>query len=98
MTSNNFAISDDHEALRDVVKRFVDRNVLPTVAEREHNDEYPADLLPGLADLGVMGMSIPEEYGAPTSIWSVTPWSSRNSPAGGWGWRASWAAPPAEPG
>lgn len=63
MTSNNFAISDDHEALRDVVKQFVDRNVLPTVAEREHNDEYPADLLPGLADLGVMGMSIPEGYG-----------------------------------
>ena len=50
-------------ALRDVVRRFVDRDVIPTVAERERADAYPADLLPALADLGVLGMSIPEEHG-----------------------------------
>ena len=56
-------ITDDHEALREVVRDFVDKHVMPTVMEREANDEYPDDLLPVLADMGVMGMSIPEEYG-----------------------------------
>jgi len=56
-------LSADHRALRDVVSRFVDRDVTPTVAERERADAYPADLLPTLADLGVLGMSIPETYG-----------------------------------
>jgi alkylation response protein AidB-like acyl-CoA dehydrogenase len=46
-----------------VVRQFVERDVLPTVAERERGDSYPSDLLPTLADLGVLGMSIPEEFG-----------------------------------
>jgi alkylation response protein AidB-like acyl-CoA dehydrogenase len=53
----------DHLALQEVVRRFVEREVLPTVAERERADSYPADLLPGLAELGVLGMSIPAEHG-----------------------------------
>ena len=53
----------DHRTLRDVVRRFVERDVLPDVAERERTDSYPADLLPALAELGALGMSIPEEYG-----------------------------------
>jgi alkylation response protein AidB-like acyl-CoA dehydrogenase len=56
-------ITEDHQALREVVRDFVDKHVMPTVMEREANDEYPADLLPVLAEMGVMGMSIPEEYG-----------------------------------
>jgi alkylation response protein AidB-like acyl-CoA dehydrogenase len=56
-------LTADHCALRDVVRQFVDRDVLPTVAERERADAYPSDLLPTLADLGVLGMSIPEEHG-----------------------------------
>jgi alkylation response protein AidB-like acyl-CoA dehydrogenase len=56
-------LTADHGALREVVRRFVERDVLPTVAERERADAYPSDLLPALAELGVLGMSIPEEYG-----------------------------------
>jgi len=56
-------LSPDHLALRDVVRRFVERDVLPNVGERERTDTYPSDLLPTLADLGVLGMSIPTEYG-----------------------------------
>ena len=56
-------LTADHCALRDVVRQFVDRDVVPTVAERERADAYPSDLLPILADLGVLGMSIPEEHG-----------------------------------
>jgi alkylation response protein AidB-like acyl-CoA dehydrogenase len=56
-------LTADHCALRDVVRQFVDRDVAPTVAERERADAYPSDLLPTLADLGVLGMSIPDEHG-----------------------------------
>ena len=56
-------LGEEHRALRDAVRRFVDRDVSPHVAERERADDYPADLLPILADLGVLGMSIPEEFG-----------------------------------
>jgi alkylation response protein AidB-like acyl-CoA dehydrogenase len=56
-------LSKEHEALREVVRQFVDDRVIPTAMEREAKDEYPADLLPELADLGVLGMSIPEEFG-----------------------------------
>jgi alkylation response protein AidB-like acyl-CoA dehydrogenase len=56
-------INDDHQALQEVVAKFVDERVIPTAVEREARSEYPADLLPELAALGVMGMAIPEEYG-----------------------------------
>lgn len=61
--SEDTALSADRTALRDVVRRFVERDVLPTVAERERNAAYPTDLLPALADMGVLGMSIPAEHG-----------------------------------
>ena len=63
MSRSNFAITEEHEALRDVVRQFVNTHVIPTASERDTRDEYPEDLLPGLAGLGVMGMSIPEEFG-----------------------------------
>jgi alkylation response protein AidB-like acyl-CoA dehydrogenase len=56
-------LTADHCALRDVVRQFVESDVLPTVSERERADAYPSDLLPTLADLGVLGMSIPEDFG-----------------------------------
>lgn len=63
MSRSNFAITEEHEALRDVVRQFVNKHVVPTASERDAKDEYPDDLLPGLAGLGVLGMSIPEEFG-----------------------------------
>ena len=56
-------LDDEHVALRDTVRRFVEREVLPVVSERERGDDYPGDLLAPLAALGVLGMSIPEEHG-----------------------------------
>lgn len=61
--SDQTELSADRLALRAVVRRFVEREVLPTVAERERNATYPDDMLPALADMGVLGMSIPVEYG-----------------------------------
>ncbi len=56
-------LSPEHRDLQDAVRQFVDERVIPTAMEREANDEYPSDLFPELAAMGLMGMSIPEEYG-----------------------------------
>ncbi|MFF0227147.1 acyl-CoA dehydrogenase family protein [Streptomyces sp. NPDC004629] len=56
-------VTEEHEALRAVVRQFVDERVIPTAMEREARDEYPADLLPEMAKLGLMGMSVPEKFG-----------------------------------
>jgi alkylation response protein AidB-like acyl-CoA dehydrogenase len=56
-------LNAEHVAIREAVRRFVDAEVMPTVAERERADRYPSDLLPTLAALGVLGMTVPAEYG-----------------------------------
>ncbi len=45
------------------IRDFVDKEILPYATDLEHKDEYPADIVDGLKDLGVFGLMIPEEYG-----------------------------------
>jgi alkylation response protein AidB-like acyl-CoA dehydrogenase len=56
-------LEPEHLAIRDSVRAFVERDVMPTVAARERADAYPSDLLPTLAGLGVLGMTIPTDLG-----------------------------------
>ncbi|MCP3426939.1 acyl-CoA dehydrogenase family protein [Rothia sp. AR01] len=56
-------LTEDHLALRDAVKQFVEERVMPTASEREAKDQYPDDLIPELAELGMFGITIEEEYG-----------------------------------
>ncbi|SDQ52991.1 Acyl-CoA dehydrogenase [Halopelagius longus] len=59
----DFALSPEQRQIRDVVSEFVDREVRPRAAEIDETDEYPADLISEMADLDLMGMPFPEEYG-----------------------------------
>ncbi|WP_299561211.1 acyl-CoA dehydrogenase family protein [uncultured Mycolicibacterium sp.] len=65
MSSNHIppGLTEDHVQLRNLVQQFVDERVVPTASEREAKDEYPDDLIPELAELGLFGISVPEEYG-----------------------------------
>ncbi|WP_405806166.1 acyl-CoA dehydrogenase family protein [Streptomyces sp. NBC_01187] len=45
------------------VRSFVDKEILPVATELEHKDEYPAEIVEGLKELGIFGLMIPEEYG-----------------------------------
>src|SRR5437879_5168126 len=49
--------------LVDTVRRFVEREVVPVASELEHTDEYPAAIVDGMRDLGLFGVTIPEEHG-----------------------------------
>jgi alkylation response protein AidB-like acyl-CoA dehydrogenase len=47
----------------DTVRRFVDREVIPTATQLEHANEYPTALVERMKELGLFGATIPQEYG-----------------------------------
>jgi glutaryl-CoA dehydrogenase len=55
-------LSDDERAVRDTVRRWVDDEVLPIISEHYIEGRFPLRLVPGLAQLGVFGANLPEEY------------------------------------
>src|SRR5438034_10647375 len=56
-------LSEDERAVRDSVRRFVDERVLPIIGQCYVEGRFPREILPELADLGVFGANLPEEYG-----------------------------------
>lgn len=62
------SISAEEQAVVDVVREFVDREVRPVARELEHANEYPEKLIEQMKELGIFGLAIPEPYGeAPVS-------------------------------
>ena len=59
----NFDLSPEHELLRDTVRRFALERVAPVAEELDREKRFPYELVAELAELGLMGMTIPEEYG-----------------------------------
>jgi alkylation response protein AidB-like acyl-CoA dehydrogenase len=51
------------EELVSTVRRFIAREVVPVASEMEHADEYPEQIVAQMRDLGLFGVTIPEEYG-----------------------------------
>ena len=56
-------ISDDTDALRDSVARMCTDELAPRAAEIDRSNEFPTDMWKKFGDLGLLGISIPEEYG-----------------------------------
>ena len=56
-------LTDIQEEILKTVREFVDDKILPVANELEHKDEYPTDIVEGMKDLGLFGLTIPEEYG-----------------------------------
>src|ERR671916_1986910 len=56
-------LSEDERAVRDAVRRFVDERVLPIIGEAYVQGRFPKELVPEMAELGVFGANLPEEYG-----------------------------------
>jgi isovaleryl-CoA dehydrogenase len=59
----NFGLGEDLEALRDSVHAFAQAEIAPRAAEIDRSDQFPADLWRKMGDLGVLGITVPEEYG-----------------------------------
>lgn len=57
------ALSEEERAVRDSVRRFVDERVLPVIGQCYVEGRFPRELIPEMAELGVLGANLPEEYG-----------------------------------
>jgi short/branched chain acyl-CoA dehydrogenase len=59
----NFDLSPEHELVRRTVREFAEERVAPVAEELDREHRFPYELVAELAELGLMGMPIPEEYG-----------------------------------
>ena len=57
-----FQPSEDQQMLRDMVRQFVEKEARPTVAERDDQAIWPADLVKKMGELGLMGVAVSEDY------------------------------------
>lgn len=57
-------LTEEERLARDTVRAFVDDRVLPVIGRHFEDASFPAELVPELGSLGVLGMNLPEEYGA----------------------------------
>jgi len=59
----DFELTDEQELIREAVREFADAEVAPIAAEVDREHRFPAELLPKLAELNLMGMPYPEKVG-----------------------------------
>lgn len=59
----NFKLTPDHEAIIADVKAFAKKEIAPLAAEIDSESKFPAEIIKKMAELGYMGINIPEEYG-----------------------------------
>ena len=58
-----YAPTPEHQAFRDTLDEFVEREVEPQAAEHDRNETFNHDLFRRAADLGLLGVTLPEEFG-----------------------------------
>jgi isovaleryl-CoA dehydrogenase len=59
----DFELTEEHKMLKDTVARFVDEQVIPLAPELDEQARFPEESYKAMAEMGLFGMSIPEEYG-----------------------------------
>jgi glutaryl-CoA dehydrogenase len=56
-------LSEEQRAVRDTVRGWVDDNLLPVIGDCYVEGKFPKQLIPGMAELGLFGANLPEQYG-----------------------------------
>lgn len=63
MSAMDFSPSEHHELLRKTVRDFARAEVLPNARKWDEEERFPKEIVPRLAELGLLGIRIPEAYG-----------------------------------
>src|SRR5882757_1962494 len=61
--AHNPFYGEDHEAFRDLMRRFVAREIEPYASEWDEAGEFPRELYRKASAIGLLGLGFPEEYG-----------------------------------
>ncbi|MDY6851730.1 MAG: acyl-CoA dehydrogenase family protein [Thermodesulfobacteriota bacterium] len=56
-------LSEEHILIRDMVRKFAEKEITPIAEEMDKDEFFPDDLFEKFAELGILGATIPEEYG-----------------------------------
>jgi alkylation response protein AidB-like acyl-CoA dehydrogenase len=59
----NFDLSEEETLLRQTIREFAEREIAPGASARDEEARFPSELIPRMADLGLFGINIPQEYG-----------------------------------
>src|SRR3954471_11031123 len=55
--------TDEQKAITEMVRQFVDEQIIPNAEHFDHEDEFPEAIVEQMKELGLFGVTIPEEYG-----------------------------------
>ncbi|MBP2676153.1 MAG: acyl-CoA dehydrogenase domain protein, partial [Deltaproteobacteria bacterium] len=58
-----FDLTEEQRMIQDTAREFARKEVLPKAAELDENSRFPEELIRQMAELGFMGIAVPEEYG-----------------------------------
>ncbi|MEW9550278.1 acyl-CoA dehydrogenase family protein [Nonomuraea sp. NPDC050783] len=59
----DFELTDEQKDFRASLRAFVDKEILPVAVEWEHSGRYPTEIVEKMKQMGLFGLSVPEEYG-----------------------------------
>src|SRR5690606_33355361 len=59
----DFELNEEQRAFRALLREFVDKEIVPVARDWEHSGRYPAEIVDGFKEMGLFGITIPEEYG-----------------------------------
>jgi alkylation response protein AidB-like acyl-CoA dehydrogenase len=63
VAANPLDKTDEQRAICDMVRQFADEQIIPNAEHFDHEDEFPQDIVEQMKELGLFGVTIPEEYG-----------------------------------
>ena len=79
----NFELSEEHKILKDVAKKFAEKEMLPTLKYYETSRKINFELIKKMADMGFIGIHIPKQYGgsgldylSSVLVWEQLSWAS----------------------
>jgi alkylation response protein AidB-like acyl-CoA dehydrogenase len=59
----DFELTDEQRAFRETLRDFVEKEIVPVATEWEHSGRYPTEIIEKMKQMGLFGLTVPEEYG-----------------------------------
>jgi len=58
-----FQLNEDQSEFRSLLRTFVQKEIIPVARDWEHSGRYPTEIVKGMSDMGLFGITVPEEFG-----------------------------------